>query len=97
MAIGWARGLVAAGAILGWASAASLMPFGAGFARVQFVLPRWDAWRGYLTIWRDHARWALFGVATTEATANAHAYCVTALMGPDAFAPIAAGALAIRP
>lgn len=97
MAIGWARGLVAAGAILGWASAASLMPFGAGFARVQFVLPRLDAWRGYLAIWRDHARWALFGVATTEATANAHAYCVTALMGPDAFAPIAAGALAIRP
>ena len=37
------------------------------------------------------------GVVTTDATANAHAYIVTALAGPTAFAPLAATALLIRP
>jgi O-antigen/teichoic acid export membrane protein len=36
-------------------------------------------------------------VVTTEATANSHAYLVTALLGPAAFAPLAASNVVIRP
>lgn len=43
------------------------------------------------------SRWALLGVITTEATANAHVYIITLLQGPAAFAPIAASALLMRP
>lgn len=56
-----------------------------------------DAARRYGAIWHSHGKWALLGVATTEATANGHAYLVTLLCGPAQFAPIAASALLIRP
>lgn len=39
----------------------------------------------------------MVGVVSTEATANAHSYVVTALLGPAAFAPIAAATLLFRP
>lgn len=57
-------------------------------------------WRdlfAYAGIWRQHARWALFGVLSTEATINAHAYLVTLMAGAQAFAPLAASALMARP
>ncbi|WP_375271959.1 lipopolysaccharide biosynthesis protein [Sphingomonas sp.] len=47
--------------------------------------------------WRQHVRWSLFGVVATEATTNAHAYLVTSFLGAGAFAPLAAGALPVRP
>jgi O-antigen/teichoic acid export membrane protein len=98
-------GLAAAGqATLGTAYAAllasaalGLLPFGGDFLRRQFVRVRPAALGRYPAIWREHAGWSLLGVLTTEATANAHAYLVTALAGPAAFAPIAASALMIRP
>ena len=51
----------------------------------------------YGKIWREQSRWALLGVATTEATANAHSYLVIGFAGPTAFAPLAAAALFIKP
>jgi O-antigen/teichoic acid export membrane protein len=79
------------------AAAASLLPFGRSYFARQFLefsprdIPR------YAEVWRRHSSWSLIGVATTEATANAHAYMVTFLLGPSAFAPLSASALLIRP
>ncbi|WP_152608665.1 hypothetical protein [Croceibacterium mercuriale] len=79
---------------------AGLLPFG------RHYLARMGGWRPavlreslreYRTIWQGQSRWALLGVMTTEATANAHVYIVTAISGAAAFAPIAASALLLRP
>jgi O-antigen/teichoic acid export membrane protein len=51
----------------------------------------------YKAVWREQSRWTLLGVATTEATSNAHSYLVTAFAGPAAFAPLAAAAIFIKP
>ncbi|WP_139790743.1 hypothetical protein [Rhizobium rhizosphaerae] len=51
----------------------------------------------YLHSLRDHGRWLLLNVLTTEATANAHSYLVGFLLGPSAYAPIAALTLLYRP
>jgi hypothetical protein len=51
----------------------------------------------YAGIWREQSRWTLLGVVSTEATANAHAWLVTLVAGPAAFAPLAAAALFFRP
>lgn len=72
-----------------------LLPF-ARFGEAQ----RRDAARSrtrLATFWRQHVCWSLFGVIATEATTNAHAYLVTSLLGAGAFAPLAAGALPVRP
>jgi O-antigen/teichoic acid export membrane protein len=50
-----------------------------------------------LPIWRDVTRWSLLGVALSEITANAHAYFVTFISGPKAFALLAIGSLLMRP
>ncbi|WP_099036028.1 hypothetical protein [Lacimicrobium alkaliphilum] len=42
-------------------------------------------------------RFALLGVLSAEATSNSHAYIVSALFGPAAYAPIAAANLVFRP
>jgi putative peptidoglycan lipid II flippase len=60
-------------------------------------------WRGpahlgaFVSGFRRYGRDALTGVLSTEATANAHGYIVTFLLGPAAFAPLAAMALLFRP
>jgi O-antigen/teichoic acid export membrane protein len=85
-----AQGLLVA-ALLGFAG------FGRTFLRDQF---RWTAigsLRDYGQVWRDLARWSAMGVVLTELTVNAHAYLVTLLAGPAAFAPLAVGALLMRP
>lgn len=46
---------------------------------------------------KDKGRYSLSGVVTTEATTNSHAYLTSAILGPAAFAPIAAAALFFRP
>jgi O-antigen/teichoic acid export membrane protein len=74
-----------------------LLPFGGDYLRRQFVDFDLAAVRGYQEVFRRHSGWSLVGVVTTEATANAHSYIVTAAMGPGAFAPLAASALMIRP
>lgn len=76
---------------------AGLLPFGRQYLAEQFARPSLGATRGYGAIWRDHSGWSLLGVVTTEATGNAQAYLVTLLLGPAAFAPVAASALMIRP
>jgi O-antigen/teichoic acid export membrane protein len=58
-------------------------------------------WNGPPTPFRqgfkEQGRHALIGVITTEATANAHSYMVTLMLGPAAFAPLAASVLLFRP
>lgn len=79
------------------ATVVSFLPFGRRYARQQFLSFEAASLRAYGAIWQEHARWALTGVVTTEATVNAHAYVVTLLAGPNAFAPLAASALLTRP
>lgn len=79
------------------ASALSFIPFGK-----PFVLGQWRALRGgrltsYVPIFRELTGWSLLGVALTEATLNAHAYFVTLIAGPGAFALPALGMLLMRP
>lgn len=78
-------------------AAVSLLPFGRQYFLAQFVRLHPRELPCYAHVWREHARWSLVGVVTTEATVNAHAYIVTLVSGPLAFAPIAASALIIRP
>jgi len=78
-------------------AAIGLVPFGRGYFVKQFVHIRLRAIPRYADVWRQHSSWSLVGVITTEATVNAHAYIVTLVSGPLAFAPIAASALIIRP
>lgn len=51
----------------------------------------------YAVSWRELARWAALGVVLTEFTANSHAYIVTFVAGPKAFALLALGSLVMRP
>jgi len=82
---------------LGASALFSLLPFGSSYLKAQFLRFSPAAASGYRTIWQAHSRWSLTGVLTTEATANAHAYIVTAFAGPSEFARIAASSLLIRP
>lgn len=52
-----------------------------------------EFYKGY----KQQGKYALLGVLSTEGTANAHSYLVTFLLGPKAFAPIAAAMLLFRP
>lgn len=76
---------------------AALLSFGQTYLAEQFRPPGTDWLAGYRQIWLDLARWSALGVVLTELTVNAHAYLVTFICGPAAFAPLAAGALFIRP
>jgi O-antigen/teichoic acid export membrane protein len=82
---------------LALAAGAALLVFGAPYLRQQAWPGRAGSLRHYGTIWRDITRWSLMGVVLTEMTANAHAYLVTFISGPQAFAVIAVGALLMRP
>ncbi len=75
----------------------SLLPFGGDYFRRQFLEFSVLRLRGYVEIWRRYSSWTLIGVATTEATANAHAYIVTLFLGPSAYAPLSAAQLLLRP
>jgi len=79
------------------AAAASVAASGTGYLKSQFIKAFAGHLRGYASIWRNQSRWTLLGAVTTEATANAHAYMVTLMAGPAAFAPLAVGALFMRP
>ena len=79
------------------AGIAAVIASGKDYLKRQFVNVRAGNLRGYASIWYNQARWSLLGVATTEASLNAHAYLVTLIAGPAAFAPIAAAALFMKP
>lgn len=79
------------------AAALSLLPFGPRFFRTQ-IAALWSANPAhYWPIFRDLTRWSLVGVALTEVTVNIHAYLVTFMAGPSAFALLALGPLLLRP
>jgi hypothetical protein len=73
------------------------LPFGPNFLRDQFRRPMRGFLAVYAPIWRDITRWSLMGVVLSEMTANAHAYLVTFISGPHAFALLAVGSLMMRP
>ena len=78
------------------AALVALVPFGAGFFKNQIAALGGNPLR-YWPIFRDLTRWSLLGVALTEITVNAHAYLVTFISGPSAFALLALGMLLFRP
>lgn len=86
-----------AGLILVICAGFGLAAFGAEFITAQTGAVFRGSLRGFLPIWKDLARWSLLGVVTTEAASNAHAYLVTFISGPHAFALLAVGALFMRP
>lgn len=86
-----------AAVVLASASVVSLLAFGGSYLGKQFWPGREGALSAYAPIWRDMTRWSLMGVVLTETTANAHAYLVTLISGPGAFALLAVGALLMRP
>jgi O-antigen/teichoic acid export membrane protein len=88
---------MSAAALLFAAALLALWSFGRSYLAEQMHPAGLGAIRGYRRIWLDLARWSALGVVLTELTINAHAYLVTFLCGPAAFAPLAAGALFIRP
>jgi O-antigen/teichoic acid export membrane protein len=89
--------LQSAAETLAFSALCALAVFGVSYLRRQ-VWPgaAGSLWR-YGAIWRDLTRWSLLGVVLTEMTANAHAYLVTFLAGPQAFAVLAVGSLLMRP
>ena len=74
----------------------ALAPFGLSFLRTQVSAIKGNPSR-YWPVFRDLSRWSLMGVALTEVTVNAHAYLVTFISGPGAFALLALGMLLMRP
>ena len=83
--------LLASGAGLG------ILALGRKSLSVQFFGIMNGSLAPFRTGFREQGRHALTGVITTEVTANAHSYIVTLLLGPAAFAPLAASMLLFRP
>lgn len=52
---------------------------------------------GYATVWSEQSRWSLLAVSANELAANAHIYLLTFFAGVASVAPVAAGALLLRP
>lgn len=84
-------------AVLAVAAVLCFGAFGPAYARRQIWPGDAGTLGAYAGQWRDLARWAVVGVVLTEFTANAHAYVVTFVAGPRAFALLAVGALMMRP
>jgi O-antigen/teichoic acid export membrane protein len=89
--------LARGGQLLLLASLLSFIPFGRHFFHAQWQALRKGRLKAYLPIFRELTGWSLLGVALTEATLNAHAYLVTLIAGPGAFALPALGMLLMRP
>lgn len=98
LAVSFSRlSLLTAMAMLCVATGAGMIAIGLAFIKMQFCNAWMGSFRDYRGVWRDHARWTLLGVVSSEATANSHSYVVTLLAGPAAFAPIAAATLLVKP
>lgn len=59
-------------------------------------LSGWNSLGNYRSLWKE-TRWALIGSMTTLFLAQAHSLVVTWRIGPDAFAPLAAGFVLFGP
>ncbi len=97
MALLHAVSLRGGGIVLLLATMASLAPFGRDFLPRQRAGLTKGRLRDYGAAFRDVTAWSLTGVALTEMTLNAHAYLVTFIAGPGAFALPALGMLLMRP
>jgi hypothetical protein len=75
----------------------ALLPYGRAFFRTQISALGRHLLSDYAGVFRTYTRWSLTGVALTEVTVNAHAYLVTFIAGPGAFALLALGLLLMRP
>jgi hypothetical protein len=84
-------------AILLASAAVAIAPFGTSFVRNQIASLFVGRISAYKNIWRELSRWSLMGVVMSEMCANAHAYLVTFISGPHAFAVLAVGSLLMRP
>lgn len=84
-------------AVLAAAAILSFSAFRRDYLIRQFRPGGEGALLAYAVSWRELARWAALGVVLTEFTANAHAYIVTFVAGPKAFALLALGSLVMRP
>jgi hypothetical protein len=89
--------LLSASLLLFGCSVLSVPVFGWTFLCKQFLPGPQGSFAVYMPIWRDVTRWSLLGVVLSEVTANAHAYFVTFIAGPKAFALLAIGSLLVRP
>ena len=89
--------LQSAATMLVGACLAALSVFGKDYFRVQWQALRTGRLALYAVLWRDLTRWSLLGVVFTEIAGNAHAYLVTFISGPKAFALLALGTLLMRP
>jgi hypothetical protein len=89
--------LLTASLVLLGSALLSVPVFGGAFLRQQILPGSRGSLAIYGPIWRDVTRWSLLGVVLSEMTANAHAYFVTFLSGPKAFALLAIGSLLMRP
>lgn len=67
-----------------------------GFAQWPRVVAGIKSLHLYRPIWRD-SRWALIGSITTLVVGQAHSLVVTSRVGPEAFAPLAAGFVLFGP
>lgn len=86
-----------AAAVLALASILCFPAFGRDYLARQVRPGVEGSLAAYMPHWREFARWAALGVVLTEFTANAHAYIVTFVAGPKAFAVLALGSLVMRP
>ncbi|WP_291709565.1 hypothetical protein [Bradyrhizobium sp.] len=66
-------------------------------AGLYFRALRHGRFAPYIAMWRNMSSWAVLGVVLSELTVNAHAYLVTFISGPHAFAVLALGSLLMRP
>lgn len=86
-----------AAAVLAGASVLCFPAFGRDYLARQARPGGQGSLLAYIPHWHEFARWAALGVVLTEFTANAHAYIVTFVAGPKAFAVLALGSLVMRP
>lgn len=89
--------VMAVGEMLVTASIIGTLALGGEYFSRQFVRLGKGSLLDFGPIWQEFSRWSLLGVTLAELTANAHAYLVTFIAGPEAFAVLAVGALLMRP
>lgn len=75
----------------------SFVLLGSDVFKRQWRGMRFGNWKPFIDGVCSQGKHALVGVLTTEATGRGHAYIVTALLGPAAFAPIAVATTFFRP
>jgi hypothetical protein len=89
--------LGSAALVMATGGALALLPFGRRLFLAFWLALRAGSLRGYWDTWQNISRWSMLGVVTSEITMNVHAYLVAFIAGAGAFAPIAVGALFMRP